>query len=139
MKAARITLIAVGALVLAIGTKYLLDEDFRDLLDAVVWLGAGVIAHDAFLAPITLVLMVLSTRYLPGWLRGPAAAGFVVLATVTIAAIPVLGRFGARPDNPSLLDRDYVAGWFVFAGLVLSAVALAAVRRHARLGEGAGS
>ena len=43
----------------------------------------------------------------------------VVLATVTVTAIPVLGRFGARPDNLTILPRNYVLGWLVLAALVL--------------------
>ena len=38
------------------------------------------------------------------------SVGFVVLGSVTLLAMPVLGRFGARPDNPTLLDRDYSVG-----------------------------
>jgi hypothetical protein len=48
--------------------------------------------------------------------------GLLVLGSLTIMAIPVLGRFGARPDNPTLLDRNYTAGWLVVAGLTLVAV-----------------
>ena len=55
--------------------------------------------------------MVRGVAAAPGRLRAPAAAAFVVLGSVTLLAIPVLGRFGARPDNPTLLDRHYVAGW----------------------------
>ena len=42
--------------------------------------------------------------------RAPAVAGLVVLGSVTLLAIPVLGRFGARADNPTLLDRHYGVG-----------------------------
>ena len=50
---------------------------------------------------------------LPRAARAPAVVGFVVLGSVTLLAVPVLGRFGARPDNATLLDRDYVVGWVV--------------------------
>ncbi|HVS54497.1 MAG TPA: hypothetical protein VHD62_19230, partial [Opitutaceae bacterium] len=63
----------------------------------------------------------------------------LVLATVTLTAVPVLGGWGRRPDNPTLLDRHYVVGWLAFAGLVLTGtllgVALARVRRLRRGGE----
>ncbi len=51
-------------------------------------------------------------------------AGFVVLGSATLLAIPVLGRFGERPDNPTLLDRNYTAGWLVLAALVAGGVAI---------------
>ena len=63
------------------------------------------------LAPLTIGAAV-AARLLP---RAPAGRGrrsaLVVLRTVTVTAIPVLGPWGARPDNPTLLDRNYVAGW----------------------------
>ena len=37
--------------------------------------------------------------------------GGVVLGSLTLLAIPVLGRFGERPDNATLLDRNYTVGW----------------------------
>jgi hypothetical protein len=68
---------------------------------------------------------------LPPWSRGAAAAGFLVLGSVTMLAIPVLGGFGAPPGNPTLLDRDYRTGWLVFAALVVAASAgLAAIDRQ---------
>ena len=54
----------------------------------------------------------------------------MVLGAVTLLAVPVLGRFGAQPDNPTLLDRAYGPGWLVLAGLT---VLLAVVRRPPRL------
>ena len=80
--------------------------------------------------------VAVGARVVPGGFRAPAAAGLVVLGTVTLLAVPVLGRFGARPDNPTLLDRHYTLGWLVLAAVVLLAVVVAGlVRRnsaHAR-------
>lgn len=127
-------LIAGGTVVGAVGAWKLLQSGFGTILAALWWLAGGVVAHDGVLAPVTVVLVVIGARVLPGWLRGPVAAGFLVLGTVSVSAIPVLGRFGARPDNPTLLDRNYVAGWLVFAALVVFAVAVASWRRRRVLG-----
>ncbi|MCW2678630.1 MAG: hypothetical protein JWM62_31, partial [Frankiales bacterium] len=35
-----------------------------------------------------------------------------------------LGRFGERPDNPTLLDRPYWVGWLVLVVLVAAVVLL---------------
>jgi hypothetical protein len=94
-----------------------------------VWLVAGVVLHDGVLAVTVLALGAVALRVLPRAARAPAVVGFVVLGSVTLAAIPVLGRFGARPDNPSLLDRGYWSGWLVLAGLTLVVVLLASVLR----------
>jgi hypothetical protein len=58
-----------------------------------------------------------------------------------VVAIPVLGRFGARPDNPTLLDRPYLTGWLVVAGLTLGWVLLMSVlgARSRRTTTGSGS
>jgi hypothetical protein len=63
---------------------------------------------------------------------GPLVVAGVVLSTVTIAAVPVLGRWGARSDNPTLLDRNYVLGWVAFVGLTVLVTLLVALARGRR-------
>jgi hypothetical protein len=94
-----------------------------------------VLLHDAILAPLVLALLVLGAAVLPDWARPPAAAATVVLGSVTVMAVPVLGRFGARPDNPTLLDRPYGTGWLLFAGLVLGYACAWGLARRRRGGE----
>lgn len=101
-----------------------------DLTPVVLWLAGGVFSHDALVVPLTLVL-ALGARLLPRPWRAPAAVGLVVLGSVTLLAIPVLGRFGAHDDNPTLLDRNYLLGWGVLAALTMVAVAVAGWRRRA--------
>jgi hypothetical protein len=117
------------------GLFLLLGQGATQVLDAGVWLVGGVVAHDAVLAPVVLVLGVVAVRLLPGVARAPVVVGLVVLGTVTLVAVPVLGRFGASPGNPTLLDRDYVAGWCVLAGLTAVAVAGAILYRKSRGGR----
>ena len=87
---------------------------------------------------IVLVVVVLGTRLLPDSWRAPAAAALVVVGSVTLLAIPVLGRFGVRPDNPTLLDRPYAAGWLLIVGATLLAAATTALVRSRRVRRGAG-
>ncbi len=94
-------------------------------------MGAGILAHDGLVAIVTLGLVAAGLYLLPSWARAPFAVGLVVLGTVTLMAIPAIGRFGARPDNPSLLDRSYGIGWLVFAGIVaVGVIAASAVTRR---------
>jgi hypothetical protein len=37
--------------------------------------------------------------------------------------VPVLGGWGANADNPTILDRNYPAGWLVVAGVTILVVA----------------
>jgi hypothetical protein len=103
------------------GGWLLLGQD--DLVGIGLWLAAGVVVHDVVLAGLVSGLCLLGARVLPWSWRGPAAAGLVVLGSVSLLAIPVIGRFGARPDNPTLLDRHYVEGWLLVAALTLLGVA----------------
>lgn len=124
MRVVRGLLMVLGLAGLAWGAKQGIDLGFADIRDALVWLVAGVFVHDGVLAPLVVVAALIATRLLPVWLRGPLAAGLVVLGSVTLLAIPVLGRFGARPDNPTLLDRDYVTGWLILAAVIVTVVAV---------------
>jgi hypothetical protein len=130
MRAWRVAVGGAGLLALAFGAWLMLDTGLSNIVDTAGWLVGGVIAHDAALAPATVVLVVLAARLLPVWARGPAAVGLLVLGSLTILAIPVLGRFGARADNPTLLDRDYTAGWLAVAGVVVAGVVVAALWRR---------
>lgn len=122
---------AIGILVGGFGAWLLLSrQDLDQLTSAAVWLVAGVVLHDGVLAIGTLLLAAIALRVIPGAARAPAIVGFVVLGSVTLLAVPVLGRFGARPDNPTLLDRHYLAGWLVLAALTLVAVVVASVLRR---------
>jgi hypothetical protein len=128
---ARALLLVSGLALGLVGALELLAEGWRDVVAAGVWLAGGVVLHDFVLSPLVVLLGVAVVALLPWWAKAPAAAAGVVLGTVTLMAVPVLGGFGARADNPTLLDRPYVAGWLVFAGLVLSyACGWALVRRR---------
>ena len=124
----RLALGAVGMAIGVVGLRALLEQGLDNLRATVVWLVGGVVLHDGLLAVVTIVVVGLGTR-LPDRLRPYAAAAFVVLGSATLAAVPVLGRFGAHADNPTLLDRDYVAGWLLLAGLVCVGAAAAALLR----------
>ena len=77
--------------------------------------------HDVVLAPLVILAVAWSARAgCPRPWRAPAVVALVVLGSVTLLAVPVLGRFGARPDNPTLLDRHYVAGWLGLLALVVA-------------------
>ena len=136
MNALRILLGALGVAGGAFGAVLLLDLGPANLVAAGTWLVGGVLVHDAVLAPLTLAVGVGAVRL---WRRQVPAAivvGATVLATVTVVAIPVLGRFGARGDNRTLLDRNYLLGWLVLATLTVVAVAVAMVRSDRGGGRG---
>ncbi|MDF9714845.1 hypothetical protein INN71_01345 [Nocardioides sp. ChNu-153] len=133
MTAVRGVLGALGVGLAAYGAFLLLTrQEGPQVLDVALWFVVGVVLHDAVLAPLAGAVGWALPRVVPGPARAPVAAGLVVLLTVTLAAVPVLGRFGALPDNPTLLDRPYAAGWGVLAGLVTAAVVAGTVVRARR-------
>jgi hypothetical protein len=128
MTGARVVIGALGLAAAGLGVARLLALGPANLVAAATWLVLGVVVHDGLLAPLTVALGVLLAR--AARLPGPALTGLTVLGTVTVVAVPVLGRFGERPDNPTLLDRNYVLGWLGLATLtVLCSGIVAAVRR----------
>jgi hypothetical protein len=130
MRATRALLGAAGVLLVLVGLYHLLGTSLPDLVNVVLWLAGGVVVHDAVLAPLVVLLAVVVLPRLPSWSRAPAVAGFVVLLSVTLLAVPALGRFGARDDVPSLLDRPYGVLWLGFAALVLLVVVVASLWRR---------
>jgi hypothetical protein len=99
-------------------------------LALLTWLLGGVVLHDLVLAPMVLAVGVAARR-LPGYVRAPAAVALVVWGSVTVLAVPVLGRFGARDDNPTLLDRPYFVTWLVGCAVTVLLVGVTgAVRRQ---------
>ena len=127
LKATRVLLAVLGLLVGLYGVVRLLGLGWSNLVATAPWVAGVVVAHDVLLAPLVVVIGVAAARRLPDWSRRGALAVLVVLGSVTLLAVPTLGRFGAKADNPTLLDRPYGAGWLAVAGIVLAVAALLAV------------
>jgi hypothetical protein len=118
------------------GWLALTRQDTVQLVEIAVWLAAGVVLHDVVVAGVVLAAVTLGRRVLPGPWQAPATLGLVVWGGVTLMAVPVLGRFGARPDNPTLLDRPYLGAWAALTVGAVLVVTLAGLVR-ARRGTGA--
>ena len=132
MRALRIALAVLGLAAGLYGVWSLREVDWADWWSLLTYLAGGVVLHDFVLAPIVAVIGVLAARTVPDTWRGPLAVAVVVWGTVTLMAVPVLGRFGALADNPTLLDRSYLTSWLVGTAVVLVAVAVAGSVRSAR-------
>ena len=123
----RAVLGAAGVLLTAYGVWLLLSrQDLERNLDVALWLAGGVLVHDVLLGSVVIVVSLLATRLLPAVARPAAGAGLVVLGSLTLLAVPFLGGFGREnaPDNPTLLDRDYTAGYLVLVATVIIVVVL---------------
>lgn len=100
------------------------------------WLAGAVLVHDGLIVPVTLAVGAWLVRVLdPRW-RAPVGSALLVLGTLTLMALPVLGRFGARSDNPTLLDRHYLLGWLVLTTVIGAGAVAGAWLRPGRRGSG---
>ena len=119
------------------GAKLTFDLGLTNFVAAAKWLAGGVVLHDGVIGPAVVLAAVLGVRIFRGPLPAPVVVGAVVLGSVTLAVVPMLGRFGALDDNATLLPRDYLVGWLVFAGLISVSVvgALLVGRRSTEDGE----
>ncbi len=134
----RVLLGAVGVVVASYGAYRLMELGVANLVATTVWAGGGVLVHDGVLAPVVVLLGVVLVRWLPAPRRAPAAVAGILWGSLTLVALPVLGRFGARADNPTLLDRPYLASWSLLTLALLGVVvagATGSVRSRGRDGD----
>lgn len=132
MRGGRLALGAVGGTLAAYGLWLLVGLGPQQLVFVLTWVVGGVVAHDGVIAPLVVVAVVAATVRSPGWLRTPLLWALVVLGPLTLVAVPVLGRFGAKADNPTLLDRPYWLGYALVVALTLGAATVAAGVLRAR-------
>jgi len=135
MSLGRQALDVIGVALMSFGAWLVIADN--DPLDVAPWVLGPVLLHDAVLAPLVLGAVWLGHRVLPRWAQAPALVALVVCGALTAVAASVLTRAGARPDNPSLLDRNYVAGYLAAIALTLGiAVAAALLNRRRTLSSG---
>ncbi|WP_392544464.1 hypothetical protein [Oryzobacter telluris] len=130
MRAVRGALGALGVAATVYGVLALLRLPFEQVVAVLVWVGGGIVGHDGILAPLVVALGVAAAVRLPDGARSPVLRAAVVLGPLTLVAVPVLGRFGAKADNPTLLDRPYLLGYGALVVVVLVASVVPAVRAH---------
>ena len=130
MKAWRIILAAAGIALAAFGAFRLLSEiPTHGLLILVVWLVAALVLHDALLAPSVVGVGWLLRRYVPDRGRRYVQVALIMIALVTVIAIPMIFLRGSQPAAKALLLRNYGANLIVIIGvLAIASLILYAVR-----------
>ncbi|WP_030523493.1 hypothetical protein [Nocardia rhamnosiphila] len=132
MTATRVLLLLGGIWLGWYGITLVLELGPADQISLAWWFAGGILLHDAVIAPLCAGLGLAARRILPANWWAPATVGAVCTLTLAVLAIPVVGRAGANPANPTVLDRDFGTGLLVAISVVWALVALDIGRRWYR-------
>jgi hypothetical protein len=109
--AARVALVAVGVVGLAVGALVLLDSQRTDqVVGVAVFLLLAILVHDAILSPVVFVAGLLirrAGRRLPAGAVVIVQAGVVVMAVMTLVVVPEIRARAIGNENPTILIADY--------------------------------
>jgi hypothetical protein len=124
MRAVRAVLVALGLIITGYGAALLLDEPRAIMLRIVLWSLVGVVVHDLVFAPLCVALGFAGRRLISQKWWGPVAVAALCSVVLVMLAIPVFDKPGMRPDNLTVLDRDYHAGLWISLAIVWACVPL---------------
>lgn len=122
MTVLRAALIAAGVALGAYGAALVLDFRPRTIVLIAVWAGVGVVVHDFVFAPLSAALGWTARRVVHGRWWTPVTVAALCSAVLVLLAIPVYDRPGAKPDNATVVDRDYPLGLWVSLAVVWACV-----------------
>lgn len=136
MRAPRMTLaafiVSCGVAVLVFGFIGLLfvDPDRTNPPDLTKWLGGGLLAHDALIAPLVGLIGLGLARFAPDSMKAPLQGGLFASGVVILTTFPFWRGYGRSADNPSVLPNDYAAGVAWTLVVIWSAAAVWAFSRR---------
>lgn len=130
--AVRVLLVLAGIGMAAYGVTLVTDFTPRDQLSVVIWAIAGLLVHDAVLAPTYSILGHAGSRLLPSTVWAPVLVATAATLVLVVLALPVLAPrpAGERPLNSTILDRPYGLGLTVALVLIWVLAAAVAIRNH---------
>jgi hypothetical protein len=122
--AVRVVLVVVGVLFGLYGAVLLWDNPPVIIMRILVWALVGVVLHDLVFAPLCVALGFAGRRLIPGKWWPPVAVAALCSVVLVFLAIPVYGKPGLRPDNVTVLDRNYPLGLWISLAVVWACVPL---------------
>ena len=130
--------LALGVPLMAWGMRgIVLDSGQTHPAELARWIVGSAAVHDALVLPVVSTVAVVARRLAPPSSWPVVRWALATTAILAIVAWPFVRGYGRRPDNPSLLPRNYAGGTMaVLAGVWLVALALA-VWAHRRSGRAA--
>jgi hypothetical protein len=117
-------LVALGVVVAGYGAVLVWENPPVIIMRILAWALVGVVLHDLLFAPVCVALGFAARRLIPGkWWPPMAVAAFCSVVLVCLA-IPVYSTPGMRPDNMTVLDRNYPVGLWMSLAVVWACVPL---------------
>ena len=142
MTSVRVILIGVGLVLGGYGAVLVWENPPVITMRIVVWALVGVVMHDAVFAPLCVALGFAGRRLIPRKWWPPIGVAAFCSVVLVFLAIPVYDKPGMRPDNMTVLDRNYSLGLWISLAIVWACVPLyylaKAVRRRPSAGPGVG-
>jgi hypothetical protein len=116
MIVARTLLVLAGVVVGGYGAVLLWDNP--SAVRIVVWALLAAIVHDVVFAPLCAAAGLAGRTLIPAAWRPPVAVAALCSVVLALLAVPLYTKPGLRPDNPTVLDRDYAVGlWIALAAI----------------------
>ena len=118
----RAFLIALGIAIGGYGAVLLWEFPVVIIVRIAVWAGVGLAVHDFVFAPLCAALGLTGRKLLRGRWWTPVTVAGLCTVVLGLLAIPVYAKPGLRPDNLTVLDRDYPLGLWVSIAIVWACV-----------------
>ena len=120
----RVVLIILGIAIGGYGAVLLWDNSFEVIVRIAVWAVAGAVVHDFVFAPLCVALGFTGRRLIRGRWWTPVTVAGLCTVVLGLLAIPVFAKPGLRPDNMTVLNRDYPLGLLLSLTVVWACVPL---------------
>jgi hypothetical protein len=118
----RAVLITLGIAMGGYGAVLLWDNPLQIIVRIAVWAVAGVVLHDFVFAPVCVIFGFTGRRLVRGRWWAPVTVAGLCTVVLGLLAIPVFAKPGLRPDNLTVLNRDYPLGLWVSIAVVWACV-----------------
>jgi hypothetical protein len=113
-----VVLVALGLVVAGYGAVLLWENPPVIIVRILLWALVGIVLHDLVFAPACVALGLAAGKLIPGTWWPPIAVAALCSVVLVLLAVPVYSKPGMRPDNMTVLDRDYPLGlWLSLAAV----------------------
>jgi hypothetical protein len=120
--AIRILLLVTGLAAGLYGAWLLWEFPVVIIVRIAVWAGVGLAVHDFVFAPLCAALGFTGRKLVRGRWWTPVTVAGLCTVVLALLAIPVFSKPGLRPDNMTVLNRDYPLGLWVSIAVVWACV-----------------